>query len=140
VHAFAFGTLAHHNVTGIVASAKPELANRYLPQMLTGSRIGVFCLTEAGAGCDAAAITTTVRPADGGWLLSGQKSWIRSGGVADVSSVYVQTDPNRGWRGIGCFLVGAQTPGLIDGPAYNLMGGHVMQTNGMTMNECIIPR
>src|SRR3546814_1474148 len=59
---------------------------RYLPRLASGEMIAAFCLTEAGAGSDAASVRTkAARNDDGSWTLSGEKIWITNGGIADRS-------------------------------------------------------
>ncbi len=138
--AFTFSLVVHNNLAGNIArNGTKALADKFLPSMLKAERIGAFCLTEPAGGSDAAAITTSAEKTDTGWTLNGAKAWITNGAVADVISVYAQTDPKRGWRGIGCFLVEADNPGVKKEPAYALMGGHAMGTNGLSLDNCRIP-
>lgn len=138
--ATAFSLVVHNNLAGNIGrNGSPELVERYVPGLLTGSRIGAFCLTEPDAGSDAAAITTSAMKDGQSWVLDGQKAWITNGAGADVFSVYARTDAATGWRGIACFLVEAGTPGLTKEEPYSLLGGHAMGTNGLSLRECRIP-
>jgi alkylation response protein AidB-like acyl-CoA dehydrogenase len=138
--AFAFSLWVHNNVTnGIARASNEEQRRRYVPAMLKGERIGAFCLTEPAVGSDATAITTAARQVGQDWELSGEKAWITNGVSADVFTVYAQTDPSRGWRGIACFLVDGDAPGLKRGPAYTMMGGHAMGISGLTLERCRVP-
>ncbi len=137
---FAFALVVHNNLCGAIArlGSGPQQA-RYLPAMLRGERIGAFLLTEPGGGSDAAAITTLARPEGDGWVLSGEKAWISNAVHADVLSVYAQTEPALGWRGIGAWLVDAVTPGVIRQPAYSLLGGHALGTSGFVFDGVRLP-
>ncbi len=137
---FAFSLVVHNNLVGNIArNGTQAQIDQYLPAMLRGERIGAFCLTEPAAGSDAASITTRAKRMDDRWELTGEKAWITNGAVADIFSVYAQTDPERGWRGIACFLVEGNTPGLQKEAPYLLMGGHAMGTNGVRLSGCRIP-
>lgn len=129
--AFAFALVVHNNLAGNIArNGTTAQIERYLPDMLTGRRIGAFLLTEPKGGSDAAAIETRADRNGAGWVLDGEKAWVTNAAVADILSVYAQTDPTAGWRGIACFLVEAGAPGVERGAAYQLMGGHAMGTGG----------
>lgn len=138
--AFAFSLVVHNNLAGSIArNGSPALIEHTIPSLVAGERIGAFCLTESGVGSDAAAITTTAREEDDCWVLDGEKAWVTNGTVADLLSIYVQTDAQQGWRGIACLLVDGDAPGLHREEAYALMGGHAMGTAGLTLKNCRVP-
>lgn len=138
-YAFGFTLFVQHNVlSGIVRYGSAALVSRFATPMLKGERIGAFCLTEPGTGSDASAISTTATRQAGSWVLDGEKAWVTNGGVADLYSVYVQTDPSQGWRGIACLLVDGKTRGLERSAPYELMGAHAMSTNGVSFHHCQI--
>ncbi len=138
--AFTFGLWVHNNLLNSIArNGTPEQIARYVPAMLAGERIGAFCLTEPGAGSDAAAITTRAEESADSWRLSGEKAWVTNGVQADVFGVYAQTDPARGWRGIAGFLVGGDAPGLVREAPYTLLGGHAMGVTGLRLTDCPVP-
>jgi len=136
--AFAFSMVVHNNFVGNIArNGSPEQRHRYLPDLMNGSRIGAFLLTEPTGGSDAAAIRTQATAiGTDRWRIDGAKAWVSNGAIADDLSVYVQTDASAGWRGIACFLVAADSPGVIREPAYDLMGGHALATNGFRFEGC----
>jgi alkylation response protein AidB-like acyl-CoA dehydrogenase len=135
--AFTFSLVVHGNLAANIArNGTPEQIERYLPDLLTGERFGAFCLTEPGAGSDAAAIVTKATRDGDGWRLDGEKAWVTNGAIADIFSIYVQTDPEKGWRGIACLLLDGEAAGLGRESAYSLMGGHAMGTAGITLDGC----
>lgn len=94
---FAFGT--------------DEQRARWLPDMLSGERLGAYCLSEAHAGSDPAAMRArAVRDGDS-YVLNGAKAWTTHGGKADFYTVMARTSQEKS-RGISCFHVPAGTPGL----------------------------
>jgi alkylation response protein AidB-like acyl-CoA dehydrogenase len=129
--AFTFALVTHNNSVRTLARA-----GKLEPGLLNGSAIATFCLTEPGAGSDAAAIACRARRANGGWVLDGRKSWITNGVAADSYLVFAQTDASAGWRGIASFLVRSDNPGLEREPAYSLLGGHALGANGIVLRRC----
>ena len=84
-----------------------ELKRRYLPRVASGECQGSYCLSEADAGSDVAAMRTrAVRDGDH-YVLSGTKYWITNAGISDLYTVFAVTDPGAGRRGISCFVVEA---------------------------------
>jgi alkylation response protein AidB-like acyl-CoA dehydrogenase len=78
--------------------------------------------TEPAAGSDAASIQTTARRVEGGYQLSGQKSWISNGGIADFYVVFATVEPGSGHRGITAFVLERDDPGLSCGRPMRKMG------------------
>ncbi|WP_131739008.1 acyl-CoA dehydrogenase family protein [Actinomadura roseirufa] len=88
-----------------------EQRARWLPDMLSGERLGAYCLSEAHAGSDPGAMRAkAVRDGDS-YVLNGAKAWTTHGGKADFYTVMARTS-DEGSRGISCFYVPAGTPGL----------------------------
>jgi alkylation response protein AidB-like acyl-CoA dehydrogenase len=135
--ATAFSLVVHNNLAATLARHGSEaLIERFLPDLLAGRRIGAFLLTEPQGGSDAAAITSSARPEAAGYRLDGEKAWVSNGAFADLLSVYVQTDPAAGWRGIACFLVDADAPGVRRRAPYALLRGHALGTSGFGFEAC----
>jgi alkylation response protein AidB-like acyl-CoA dehydrogenase len=82
----------------------------WLPGLLAGDLLGAYCLSEAQAGSDPAAMRTTARRDGDGYVLDGAKAWTTHGGQADFYLVMARTSTDR--TGISSFLVPADTPGL----------------------------
>ncbi|ORX00052.1 acyl-CoA dehydrogenase family protein [Mycolicibacillus trivialis] len=97
-----------------------EQRRRWLPAMVSGERIGAYSLSEAGAGSDAAALRCRATRTGDGYLLNGEKAWITHGGVADHYTLFART--GEGSRGISCFLVPGDLPGLSFGAPEDKMG------------------
>lgn len=85
---------------------------RYLPDVAAGKSIAAFALSEAEAGSDVAAMTTSAEQTGDGYVLNGEKTWISNGGIADFYSVFVRTGEEPGARGLSAFIVDASNPGL----------------------------
>jgi alkylation response protein AidB-like acyl-CoA dehydrogenase len=84
-----------------------ELKQAYVPRVASGSAQASYCLSEADAGSDVAAMRCrAVRDGDH-YVLSGTKYWITNAGASDIYTVFAKTDPDAGHRGISCFVVEA---------------------------------
>ena len=85
----------------------------WLPKVAGGEAIAAYALTEPETGSDAANIAMRAEQADGEWRLTGEKSYISNGTIADVLTVFARTGaPEDGARGISAFIVRADDPGL----------------------------
>jgi acyl-CoA dehydrogenase family protein 9 len=90
---------AHSSIgmKGLLLFGTAEQRARYLPRLASGEMIAAFCLTESGAGSDAASIRTqALKNADGSWTLNGEKIWITNGGIADLYTVFARTSARPG--------------------------------------------
>ncbi len=101
-----------------------EQRARWLPRLARGQAIGCYCLTEPGAGSDAAALETRAWPDGDGWLLEGEKHWITNGNVADVAVLFATIDPSLRSRGVTAFLIPTSTPGFERTPMPGRELGH----------------
>jgi alkylation response protein AidB-like acyl-CoA dehydrogenase len=83
------------------------LKNKYVPRVASGESQASYCLSEADAGSDVAAMRCrAVRDGDH-YVLSGTKYWITNAGASDTYTVFAKTDPDAGHRGISCFVIEA---------------------------------
>ena len=128
------------NMVGEVIQAvgSDEQKRQYLPRLADGTYpAGAFCLTESGAGSDPAGMTTRARRDGNGWVIEGQKLYISSAEFAGLFVVWAVTDPDapKG-KGISCFLVERDTPGLVIGKAERKMGQHGSPTNAVHFEGC----
>jgi alkylation response protein AidB-like acyl-CoA dehydrogenase len=138
--AFAFALVVHNNLAGALArGGSADQRRRWLPDMLAGRRIGAFLLTEPRGGSDAAAIETRAHRDGDGWRLEGEKAWVSNAAHAGLLSVYAQTDPAAGWRGIASFLVEADAPGVERLEPYKLLGGHALGAGGFRFHDVRLP-
>ncbi|WP_304524159.1 acyl-CoA dehydrogenase [Deinococcus betulae] len=116
-----------------------EQRGQYLKPLAEGRHIGAFCLTESGAGSDAASLTLQARQGGDGWVLNGTKAWITSGGQADTYLVMARTG-GAGARGVSCFIVEKETPGLSFGKPEEKMGLHAAHTTTVTFEDVQVPQ
>ncbi|NMH95931.1 acyl-CoA dehydrogenase family protein [Pseudonocardia acidicola] len=103
----------------LVANATEEQLARWLPPIASGETVPALCLTEPGAGSDAAHLTLRAEPDGDGWRLVGEKTSITLGMYADVAVVFARTG-GAGARGISAFFVRLDAPGLSRTPLDDL--------------------
>ena len=105
---------------GLDTFGTDEQRRQWLPDMLGGQLLGAYCLSEAHAGSDPAAMRTTARRDGDDYVIDGAKAWTTHGGYADFYKVMARTSDDR--NGISCFLVPADTDGLVADPPERKMG------------------
>ncbi len=93
----------------------------WLPDMLGGDQLGAYCLSEAHAGSDPGAMRTRAVRDGNEYVINGEKAWTTHGGEADFYTVMARTSDD-GARGISCFLIPADTPGLTSDQPESKMG------------------
>jgi acyl-CoA dehydrogenase family member 9 len=131
---------AHSSIgmKGILLFGTAEQKARYLPKLASGEMIAAFCLTESGAGSDAASIRTqAVKAADGSWILNGEKIWITNGGIADLYTVFARTSSPAGK--ITAFVVEAAWPGVAHGAHEDKMGIRASSTTTVSFSNVRVP-
>ncbi len=115
-----------------------EQRKEWLPDMLAGDLLGAYCLSEAHAGSDPAAMRTrAVRDGDD-YVINGAKAWTTHGGEADFYTVMARTSDD-GARGISCFLVPGDTPGLSADHPESKMGLTGSTTATMLFDDVRVP-
>ncbi|REK88603.1 acyl-CoA dehydrogenase [Streptomyces inhibens] len=104
-----------------------------------GTPMTALATTEPGAGSDAAGITTTATPVDGGYLLSGQKAWISNAGEAEQYVVFAKTDPALRSRGVTAFLLRKDTEGVTFGEPMRKMGQRAIVCREIFFEDAFVP-
>ena len=111
---------------------------RWLPSLVAMDDLGAYCLTEPGAGSDAAAIATSAIRHGDTYVLTGVKQFISGAGEASVYVVMARTG-EPGARGISAFLVPADSAGLSFGPNEKKMGWNAQPTRPVILDEVRVP-
>ncbi len=111
---------------GLATAGSPEQQQRWLPEMLGGELLGAYCLSEAHAGSDPAAMRARAMREGDSYVLTGDKAWTTHGGQADFYKVMART--GEGSRGISCFLAPGRVQGLSFGRPEQKMGLHAIPT------------
>jgi butyryl-CoA dehydrogenase len=138
--------------TGVVVSAHSSLAcdpiyrfgteeqkQKYLPDMLSGKKIGAFSLSEAGAGSDAGATKTTAVKKGDKWILNGAKLWATNGNEADIYILMASTNPEKKTRGVSTFIVEKGTPGVSVGKLEKKLGIRGSSTAEIILDNVELP-
>jgi alkylation response protein AidB-like acyl-CoA dehydrogenase len=113
---------------------------KYLPLLASGELIGAYCLTEPNAGSDAAAVATKAIKVDGGYKITGTKSWITTGAYAGLFVVYAVTDPDaRKGSGMSAFIVEAIYDGVKVGKKESKMGLRASSTTEIILDDVFVP-
>ncbi|MCZ7541359.1 MAG: acyl-CoA dehydrogenase [Anaerolineae bacterium] len=118
-----------------------EQKQKYLVPLASGEKIGAYSLTEPQSGSDAAGMRARAVLDDAGthYLISGRKSWVTSGPVAETVLVFALTDPQHGHRGITAFIVEADQPGLERGKTEPKLGIRASATCELLFDEYACP-
>jgi len=121
--AVTYGAHASIGSMSVLVGGTQEQKARWLPDMAQGRILGAYALSEANAGSDPAAMTTTAVRDGNDWVINGEKVWITSGDIADLVTVYAITDRAKKARGgITAFLVPSGAKGFVVGKREEKMG------------------
>ncbi|MGO8970932.1 MAG: acyl-CoA dehydrogenase family protein [Myxococcaceae bacterium] len=132
---------AHQSIgmRGLLLFGTPEQKRRWLPRLATGEMVAAFCLTEPGAGSDAAGVkTTAVRDGDG-YVLNGSKLWITNGGLASFFTVFAKTGRPDERGKLTAFVVTKDLPGVSTGPHEDKMGLRASSTAAVFLDSVRVP-
>jgi alkylation response protein AidB-like acyl-CoA dehydrogenase len=132
--------LSIHNMVAwmIDAFGSDEQRARWLPDLMTMERLASYCLTEPGAGSDAASLATRARRQGDRYLLNGSKAFISGAGASDLYACMVRTG-GEGPKGISCLVVERGSPGLSFGKQEKKLGWHSQPTAMVLFEDCAVP-
>ncbi|RMG43053.1 MAG: acyl-CoA dehydrogenase [Acidobacteria bacterium] len=111
-----------------------EQKKRFLPR-LASDTVGAYCLSEAESGSDAFALRTRAYREGDGWRLSGNKLWITNGYEAGIYLVFANADPEKGYRGITCFVVERDMEGFSVGKKEDKLGIRASSTVEIVLDD-----
>jgi glutaryl-CoA dehydrogenase len=118
----------------ILTFGSEEQKQRWLPQLQSGAAIGCFGLTEPGFGSNPAGMLTRAKRDGGDWVLSGEKTWITNGSVADVAVVWARAED-----GIRGFLVERGTHGFSASEIHGKLSMRASVTSSLKLDDCRLP-
>ena len=126
----------------IFENGTEEQKMKYLPDLLSGRKLGAFGLTEPNAGTDASGQQTTAVLDESGenYILNGSKCFITNGNVAETFVVFAMTNPKLGNKGITAFIVEKSFPGFSTGKHEKKMGIRGSSTCDLIFEDCIVPK
>ena len=110
---------------------------RYLPRVASGTAVAAFAISEPDAGSDVAALKCAAKRDGDYYLISGEKTWISNGGIADFYVTFARTGEDSGSRGICAFIINADSPGLNIAERIEVMAPHPLAR--LVFDNCRIP-
>lgn len=129
----------HNMATWMVATwGEAALAADWVPKLVHGERLASYCLTEPGAGSDAASIRTRAERVGGEYVLNGSKAFISGAGETDLLVVMARTGDD-GARGISAFAIPAASSGIAYGKKEHKMGWNSQPTRGISFENVRVP-
>ena len=136
-------TIGAHSSIGMRALhlfGNPEQKAKWYPELASGAAIAAFCLTEPGAGSDAASIATTAKEDGDAWVINGNKLWITNGGIAKFFTVFAKTGPSGDRGKMTAFIVTSDMPGISIGPHEDKMGLRASSTTTVHFDNVRVPK
>jgi len=124
---------------GLYLYGTKEMHEKFLRPALKGEKIGAFQLTEPDAGSDLGAVKTRATRTRDGYVVNGMKTWSTSGTKGDFHTVLCQTDPDKGLKGLGFFLIPSDTPGFSHSKRFDTLGTRTSSLSEIYFNNCHIP-
>ena len=124
----------------LLVAGTEEQKQKYLTRLTSEPVFAAYCCSEPDAGSDVAGMRTRVTRHGDDYVLNGQKRWITNGGVASFYTVFATFDPAMKHRGIACFVVDADTPGVKAGRKENKMGQRASNTTDVIFEDVKLHR
>ena len=135
--------LTVHNsvaVYPVLAFGTREQKERFIPDLISGKRIGSFCLTEAGAGSDAGAVETLAIEQEDGYLVNGAKIFVTNGGVCGLALIFAKNSADDPRAGASVLMIEKERPGYSVGEIEDLMGMRCNPVASLFLEDCLVPR
>lgn len=123
--------------TGAVSLFGEPHHRAWLARTRAGEAISAFALSEPRSGSDVANMDMTATRDGDSYVLSGEKTWISNGGIADIYTVFARTGEAPGAKGISCFLVPADAPGLVVAERLEVIAPHPLAR--LSFDNCRVP-
>ncbi len=124
----------------IMIAGTEEQKKKYLGRLVNEPIFAAYCCSEPDAGSDVAGISTRVEKHGDEYVLNGQKLWITNGGVASIYTVLATFDKKQRHKGIACFVVDANTPGVKAGRKEDKLGQRCSNTTDVIFEDVKIPK
>jgi alkylation response protein AidB-like acyl-CoA dehydrogenase len=141
VGSFGLGVTLHNDISlpYFLAYASEEQRERWLPGIVSGELITAIAMTEPGIGSDLAAMSTSARRDDGGYVVNGSKTFITNGINADLVITAVKTDPAERHRGISLLVIERGMDGFERGRNLEKIGQHAQDTAELSFDDVRVP-
>ncbi|MGB5288164.1 MAG: acyl-CoA dehydrogenase [Ignavibacteriaceae bacterium] len=135
-------SVAAHNglcTNHIFRFGNEEQKRKYIPDLVSGKKIGAWGLTESSSGSDAASLKSTAEKKGTKYILNGSKTFITHGASGETLVVMAITNKDEGKKGISAFILEHGMPGLIIGKKENKLGMRASETVQLTFENCEVP-
>jgi glutaryl-CoA dehydrogenase (non-decarboxylating) len=126
--------------SSILQYGTEEQKHKYLAPLARGEILAAAGVTEPHSGTDVAAMQTTVRKTDKGYVLNGSKAWISFLNVAEWFVTFATLDKSLGRKGICAFIIEKNTPGLSWRPVKHKLGYRPLATGELVFEDCLVPK
>ena len=132
---------AHSNlcVNQLRLNGNEEQKKKFLPELISGEKVGALAMSETGAGSDVVGMKTIATKNGDRFILNGSKMWITNGPNADTLVVYAKTDPGAGKHGITAFIIEKEMKGFSTSSKLDKMGMRGSNTCELIFNDCEVP-
>ncbi|GAB4568417.1 MAG: acyl-CoA dehydrogenase family protein [Haliangiales bacterium] len=138
-----FNTSMSANMLGampLIIAGSEEQKKKYLGRLCDEPVYAAYCCSEPDAGSDVAGLSTKVEKHGDDYVINGQKRWITNGGVASFYTVLATFDKSMRHKGIACFVVDADTPGVKSGRKEDKMGQRASNTTDVIFEDVKVPK
>ncbi|MFH1059940.1 MAG: acyl-CoA dehydrogenase family protein [Pseudomonadota bacterium] len=123
----------------LLAFGTHEQIARLAPDLISGRRIGAFCITEANAGSDAGGVETMAVRSGGDWVINGTKIFVTNGGVCGLAHIFAVTNPENPRRAASVLMVEKERPGFSVGEIEELTGMRCNPVSSLFLEDCRVP-
>ena len=132
---------AHSNlcVNQLRLNGNEEQKKKFLPELISGEKVGALAMSETGAGSDVVGMKTIATKNGDRFILNGSKMWITNGPNADTLVVYAKTDPGAGKHGITAFIIEKGMKGFSTSSKLDKMGMRGSNTCELIFSDCEVP-
>ena len=132
---------AHSNlcVNQIQLNGSEEQKKKFLPDLVSGVKIGALAMSEAGAGSDVVSMSLSAEKRNGYYRLNGNKYWITNGPAAEILVVYAKTDPTAGSKGVTAFIIEKSMKGFSTSNHFDKLGMRGSNTAELIFEDVEVP-
>ncbi|KAH8099545.1 acyl-CoA dehydrogenase NM domain-like protein [Cristinia sonorae] len=137
--ALSYGAHSNLCVNQIHRWGTAEQKQKYLPDLVSGKKVGSLAMSEPGSGSDVVSMKLKADKVDGGYKLNGNKFWITNGPVASTLVVYAKTEPSKGSKGITAFIIEKGYAGFSTHQKLDKFGMRGSDTCELVFEDCFVP-
>jgi len=137
--ALSYGAHSNLCVNQINRHGTPAQKEKYLPDLISGVKVGALAMSEPGSGSDVVSMKLKAVKKEGRWVLDGNKFWITNGPIADTLVVYAKTSPEKGSKGITTFIIEKGFKGFSTHQKLDKFGMRGSDTCELVFEGCEVP-